>query len=83
MNEVQPFIDPVMGRYIALALIAVFVLIGIRFSYRALLYRFVFNEPFSNPRIQKMAESLPPHRSTIKAVASFVVAGFITWLTFF
>lgn len=82
MIEALPFLDPVMGEYVALALIAVFVLIGLRFSYRAFLYRFVFNEPFNDPRLQEMADSLPPHRSTTKALAAFVAAGFITWLAF-
>jgi hypothetical protein len=82
MNEVQPFLDPVVGRYIAQALIAVFVLIGLRFSYRAFMYRFIFNEPFSNPHLQKLADTLPPHRSATKALAAFAAAGFITWLTF-
>jgi hypothetical protein len=82
MNGVQPFLDPAIGRYIALALIAVFLLLGFRFSYRTFMYRFVFNEPFSDPRLQKMSESLPPHRSATKALAAFAAAGFITWLTF-
>lgn len=82
MNEVQPLLDPVVGRYIALALIAALVLIGLRFSYRAFIYRFVFNEPFSDSRLQEMADSLPPHRSAVKALAAFVAAGFITWLSF-
>jgi hypothetical protein len=80
MNEVKPFLDPVIGHYAALALIAVFVLIGLHFSYRAFMYRFVFNKPFNDPKIQAVSDTLPPHRSTLKAIAAFVTAGFLAWL---
>lgn len=54
--------------------VAAFTLIGLRYTYRAFMYRFVHNEPFSDPAMQRAADSMPPHRSTAKALAAFILA---------
>lgn len=80
MKDVQPIVDPAFTAYLAVGLIAVFLLIGLRFTYRAFLFRFVFNKPFHAPRLQAMADSIPAHRSMTKAIAAYTVAGLLAWL---
>lgn len=81
-DAVAPVIDPAFTVYLAAGLMAFFAVIGIRYTYRALMFRFVFNKPFNNPKFQEMAESMPPHRSTLKAVAAYSVALVIAWFFF-
>lgn len=82
MNEVQPVVDPAVSGYLAAGLIAIFVLIGLRFTYRAFMFRFVFNKPFHDPKLQAMAEKMPPHRSTLKALIAYAVALVLAWVYF-
>lgn len=82
MKDVQPFIDPAVTAYIAAGLMTLCVLIGLRFTYRAFLLRFVFNKPFNNPKFQAMADQMPPDRSMLKALAAYGVALLLAWFYF-
>lgn len=83
MDDVQPVFNPAITSYLAIAIISVVALIGLRFAWRAFLLRFVFNKPFNDPQLQEMADSMPPDRSGLKALAALAVAAFLTWLFFF
>lgn len=83
MDDVQPVFNPAITDYLAIATIAFVVFIGLRFAWRAFLLRFVFNKPFNDPQLQAMADSMPPDRLGLKALAAFAVAAFLTWLFFF
>lgn len=53
---------------------AIFAYIGMHYTYKSIMFRYVYNKPFSDPDMQRAAASLPPHRSVVKAMAAFVAA---------
>ena len=83
MNDVQPAFNPAIASFIAYGLIAVFILIGLRYTYRAFLFRFVFNKPFNDPKLQAASETMPQHRSMTKALAAYALAAIMVWLFFY
>jgi hypothetical protein len=44
--------------------------------------RFVYNKPLSDPDLQAALDTLPPHRSALKAFAAFAVAFGLAWIQY-
>lgn len=80
MENVHPVFAASITPYLGIGLIALFVLIGIRYTYRAFMFRFVFYKPFTDQRIQAAVDTLPPHRSAAKALAAFAIAFALAWI---
>lgn len=83
MNDVYPVINPAIANNIAIGLIALMILVALRYTYRAFLFRFVFNKPFNDPKLQAMAEKMPAHRSMTKALVAYALAAVLVWLFFY
>lgn len=76
-----PVVDPTTVNWPLATMITVLVLLGARYTYRAIVHRHYDRTPFTDPQMQKAAESMPPHYSTAKALAAFAAA--IALLYFF
>lgn len=83
MNDVNPAINPAIASNIAVGLVALVILVALRYTYRAVLFRFVFNKPFHDPKLQAMSERMPAHRSMTKALAAYALAAILVWLFFY
>lgn len=77
-----PFVKPAISRGLALGLITLFLLIGFRYTYRAIRHFFYGHAAFSDPRMQRLAEPLPPYNSTTKALGAFGIAAAVALVYF-
>lgn len=80
MENVRSVADAFNLQYLAAASIAMFVLIGLRYTYRAFLHRVLYSKPLSDPIMQEMLDTLPPERAAWKAFGAFVVACVLAWV---
>lgn len=78
----MPFVKPAITRGLALGLITLFLLIGFRYTYRAIMRRHYEHAAFSDPGLQRLTESLPSHNSTAKAFGAFGIAASVALVYF-
>lgn len=76
----QPLIAPAIVRAIALGMIVLFVLMGLRYTYRATMDGYFNRTVYSGHPVQRPNRSLLANRSTTKALGAFTLAGAVAFL---
>lgn len=77
-----PFVKPAITRRLALGLITLFLLMGLRYTYRTIMHFHYESAAFSAPRLQRLTERLPAHNSTVKALGAFGIAATVALVYF-
>lgn len=67
-------VEPAITRGLAFGLITLFLLMGLRYTYRAIMLRHYEHAALSDPDLQRLSESLPAHNSTAKAFGALGIA---------
>jgi hypothetical protein len=75
-------VNPVVRRGLVLGLISLFLLIGLRQTYRAILYCRYDQSGFSKSGLRRLSESRLPHNSTVMALAAWGVAAAMAFVYF-
>ncbi|MHC8350250.1 hypothetical protein ACYZT7_13085 [Pseudomonas sp. RT4P38] len=78
----MPFVKPAITRGLAFGLITLFLLMGLRYTYRAIMHRHDEHAALSDPDLQRLTESLPAHNSTAKALGAFGTAASVALVYF-
>lgn len=81
-DSIAPAIKPATTNWPVIGLIALLLLIGLRYAYRAIRHRYNNRTAFSDTRLQRMTESVPLHTSTTKALLAFVIAAAVAFVYF-
>ncbi|MHC8400493.1 hypothetical protein ACYZTX_13715 [Pseudomonas sp. MDT1-17] len=81
-DDLVPFVKPAISRGLALGLITLFLLIGLRYTFRAIMHFHYEPAAFSDPRLQRLTEPLPAHNSTVKALGAFGIAATVALVYF-
>jgi hypothetical protein len=77
-----PWIDPVILRASAIGLIVLFILLGLRYTYRATMDGFFTRTVYSGTHLQPSTGSLHTSRATTKALGAFTLAAAVAFLYF-
>lgn len=81
-DNLAPLVKPAKTYWPAIGLIALLLLIGARYTYRAIRHRYNNRTAFSETRLQRVTESVPLHTSTTKALLAFVIAAAVAFVYF-
>jgi hypothetical protein len=81
-DSLVPFVKPAITRRLALGLITLFLLMGLRYTYRAIMHLHYESAAFSDPRLQRLSEPFPAHNSTVKALGAFGIAATVALVYF-
>jgi hypothetical protein len=81
-DNFEPLVKPATTHWPAIGLIALLLLIGVRYTYRAIKHRHYHRTGFSDTRFQRLTESVPLHTSTTKALLAFVIAAVVAFVYF-
>lgn len=81
-DNFAPPVKPATTHWPAIGLIALLLLIGLRYTYRAIRHRHNTRTAFSAPQVQRLTESVPLHTATAKALLAFGIAA-VTAFVFF
>ncbi|WP_077048917.1 hypothetical protein [Pseudomonas sp. KK4] len=75
-------INPVITRAVAIGLIVLFLLLGLRFTYRATRDGYFSRAVYSGTHLQRSTGSLLAHRSASKALFAFAAAATVAFVYF-
>lgn len=78
----ESVIDSPFARWLTLGLVALSLLLGLRYTYRAIAHRHQNFTTFSDSGLQQLSESLPWLNPTTKALASFGMAAAVAVIYF-
>ncbi|RJX80332.1 hypothetical protein [Pseudomonas sp. LS-2] len=79
MSDFSPAVDPRTVQLLALVVTTVFVYLAIKYSYRALMHLYFDLQPVGSEMLRRAIAQMPPHRSTLKAVAALIGAAISLW----
>lgn len=78
----KPTVDPAITRAIAISLILLFLIIGLRYTYKATMDGYFVRTVYSGTHLQRSTGSSRAHRSASKALVSFAIAAAVTFIYF-
>ncbi|MBZ9780611.1 hypothetical protein K9857_03480 [Pseudomonas sp. REP124] len=78
----KPTVDPAIIRAIAISMIVLFLIIGLRFTYKATMEGYFTRTVYSGTHIQRSTSSPHAHRSASKALGAFAIAAAVTFIYF-
>lgn len=78
----KPSVDPMIIRAVAISLIVLFMIIGLRFTYRASMDGDSTRTVYSGTHLPQSTGSSRAHRSASKALAAFAIAAAVTFIYF-
>ncbi|WP_239499384.1 hypothetical protein [Pseudomonas putida] len=78
----KPTVDPVITRTIAISLIVLFLILGLRFTYRATMDGYFARTVYSGTHLQRSTGSARAHRSASKALVCFAISAAVTFIYF-
>jgi hypothetical protein len=73
-DHLAPWVKPPVRRGLVLGLITLFLLVGLRYTYRAIMDCRYDQTGFSKPGLQRLSESRLPYNSTVMALAAWGIA---------
>lgn len=77
-----PLIEPAITRGLVLGLIALLLLIALRYTYRAIMHAYEDRTELPDPRLQRFDETLSARNSTAKALFTFGIAAAVAFVYF-
>ncbi|MCW8277399.1 hypothetical protein IMF27_18630 [Pseudomonas sp. PCH199] len=78
----KPLVNPAITRTLALGLIVLFLLIGLRHTYRATMDGFFVRTAYSGTHMPRSTGSFRSNRSTTKALGAFAIAAAVAFIYF-
>jgi hypothetical protein len=75
-------IKPAITRGLVLGLIALLLLIALRYTYRAIMHAYEDRTELPDPRLQRFDETLSARNSTAKALFTFGIAAAVAFVYF-
>jgi len=81
-NHLAPLVKPPIRRGLVLGLITLFLLVGLRYTYRAIMDCRYDQTGFSKPGLQRLSESRLPYNSTVMALAAWGMAAATAFVYF-
>ncbi|MDF9774135.1 hypothetical protein [Pseudomonas baetica] len=81
-NHLAPLVKPPIRRGLVLGLITLFLLVGLRYTYRAIMDCRDDQTGFSKPGLQQLSESRLPYNSTVMALAAWGMAAATAFVYF-
>ena len=81
-DHLAPLVKPTVRRGLVLGLITLFLLVGLRYTYQAIMDCRYDQTGFSKPGLQRLSESRLPHNSTVMALAAWGMAAATAFVYF-
>ncbi|WP_317850762.1 hypothetical protein [Pseudomonas sp. A-B-19] len=81
-DHLAPLVKPPVRRGLVLGLITLFLLVGLRYTYRAIMDCRYDQTGFSKPGLQRLSESRLPYNSTVMALAAWGIAAATAFVYF-
>jgi hypothetical protein len=81
-DHLAPLVKPAIRRGLVLGLITLFLLVGLRYTYRAIMQWCYDQSGFSKPGLQRLSESRLPYNSTVMALAAWGMAAATAFVYF-
>jgi hypothetical protein len=80
-ESVETYIGPGTAKHLTRILIVLLLVQGLVFAYRAVRLNYYSRRPFTDPRLQEAAASLPREFPLLKAIVAFALAGAIAYFS--
>lgn len=81
-DTAKPLVNPAITRGLALGLIALFLLLGLRYTYRATMDGFFARTLYSGTHMHRSTGSMHSNRYTTRALGAFAIAAAVAFIYF-